>query len=441
MTSSNDNEASSTTEDAQGGSPIYDEFRERAREATTDGIAAALNDITLTQRMHPAVQSAAADLISTIISPVVTAPLLSEQFVKFPPLFTVPTPSFSEKLARIPSLITTPQSVSDQLSKGILRPLITTQQSISDHWSKGILRPLTTTQQSISDHWSKGILRPLTTTHRTFSEELARIPSPFTTPQSISDQWSKGILRPLITTQQSFGAQLLTWQTAWMRPMALLDSVRSGLAPFRNLISDQLAELSSLSRIGNLVGRIGLSMALRARDAAIRLNDEDKEFLGWFMRVWLGIKKVTVLALEATAAALLDPAWDTGDPRDVLADIRRLVTSYKRGYRLLGDTKIKKQTIVGLDRAIVDDSGVATTLLELVPSPAPTPEDAYLESELTDPRLLVVLAKLDPVERAIVDANSKGATWGVAAIMCGQDFERGEAVRRKVRGICNRMAS
>ena len=441
MTSSNDNEASSSTEDAQGEPPIYDEFRERAREATTAGIGAALNDVTRTLRMHPAVQSAAADLISTIISPAVTAPLLAEQFVKFPPLFTVPTPSFSEELARIPSMFTTPTSISDQLSKGILRPLITTPKSVTDHWSKGIIRPQITTPKSITDHWSKGILRPLITTHRSFSEELARIPSMITTPTSITDHWSKGILRPLITTQQSFGAQLLTWQTAWMRPMALLDSVQSGLAPLRNLISDQLAQLFSLSGIGNMVGRIGLSIALRARDAAIRLNDEDKEFLGWFMRAWLGIKKVTVLALEATAAALLDPAWDTGDPRDVLADIRRLVTSYKRGYRLLGDTKIKKQTIVELDRAIVDDSGLATTLLELVPSPAPTPEDAYLESELTDPRLLALLEKFDPVERAILDAKSMGGTWADAAIMCGQDFERGEAVRRKVRGICSRMAS
>lgn len=457
MTSHNRNESDPTPDEP----PSYDDFRERARHAPTGGAAeaksypldfatrraakeaenrlrsiklptAALNDATRTLRTHAAVHNAAADQILRI-APTVSAPLFTEQLAKtLPPLFTVHSPSLAELTKGMSSLITTHRSFSEQVSEGFMRPLITAYRPFSEQLpgklSEGIMRPLITAyrpfSEQLSGNLSEGFLRPLITSQRSMSE-LLKIGFPSS-----------------ITTHPPFAAQLFSWQTAWEKPMrALLDSVQESLVPLRNLIGEQLAELSSLSAFGNIVGRIGLLIARRARDAAIRLDDEDREFLGWFMRVWLGIKKVTVLALEATAAALLDPSWDTGDPRDVIADIRGLVTVHKRGYRPLWDTKIKKQKIAGLDREVINDSGGVTTLVELVPARTPTPESVYLDGEYTDPRLLVVLEKLNPVEQAILEAKSRGGTWEDAAIMCGQDLKRGEAVRRKVRRISNRTAS
>lgn len=82
--------------------------------------------------------------------------------------------------------------------------------------------------------------------------------------------------------------------------------------------------------------------------------------------------------------------------------------------------------------------GTGLTLSDLV-TDGRQPEDEALRYEIDDPRLLTVLAGLDPIERAVVRAWAYGRAenWQEAAQLTGAENSAavGERVRRKLKRL------
>lgn len=203
----------------------------------------------------------------------------------------------------------------------------------------------------------------------------------------------------------------------------------------RGMIGSLLNGWETLAGVGHRLARSGLYAALKTREAALH---GDQEAVTWFARRWLGIKRITVEVLDAVIGALLD--WNVEGDSEAIKKIRSLYKRHRKGSRLIGEIKQCGSKIESLNRPVGQRGGGEVELGLLVPG-----QDVVCTgNEFTDPRLVELFGKLDPVERQIVEARfltaDKGITWAAAAEDCGYSAAMGESVRRKVRRLSGRIA-
>ncbi|MGF0320627.1 hypothetical protein, partial [Nocardia fluminea] len=181
-----------------------------------------------------------------------------------------------------------------------------------------------------------------------------------------------------------------------------------------------------LGDLGHFLARVGYRAALSARDAALH---DDREAVGQFAQVWLGVKKVTARIIDAVIGALIDPSWEQGEVELTIENLNRLRRREARreagliGSKAKGDLRMHSVDV---------GEGEFPFVVEPLWAPRPDPEMAVLEG--FDPRIERVLAQLTATEREIVNEWAAGSsiTWGEAAIGCGHGPEKGESVRRKL---------
>ncbi|OZE58133.1 hypothetical protein CH265_23045 [Rhodococcus sp. 05-2221-1B] len=190
-------------------------------------------------------------------------------------------------------------------------------------------------------------------------------------------------------------------------------------------VSSLLDVWKVLGDFGHRAARFGLHAALAAREAVVHGEPEP---LVRFMETWLGVKP-TREGQDAVAAALLDDDWLDVTPDQAISTIGLLHKRHRSIQRPITESQLNRFKVVRLDATIGrDPNGV--TFKDLVPAQAD--RDPF-EAEFSDPTLLLILSKLDPMEQAILAAKASGArTWADAAAECGAPLKQGESVRRKV---------
>ncbi|MFF5037481.1 hypothetical protein, partial [Nocardia salmonicida] len=182
-----------------------------------------------------------------------------------------------------------------------------------------------------------------------------------------------------------------------------------------------------LGDLGHFLAKAGYGAALSARDAALQGN---REAVGQFARVWLGVRKVTAAVIDAVIGALFDPSWEQGEVELTLDNLNRLRRrETKREASLLG-SKAKGGDL----RVRSVDFGEGEFPFAVEPLWAPRPDPNMVRLEGFDPRVERVLAQLSAAERevALAWATDSSSTWGEAAVECGHGPEKGESVRRKL---------
>ena len=199
--------------------------------------------------------------------------------------------------------------------------------------------------------------------------------------------------------------------------------------PIVDTLSARVSSLLDIWKVlgdfGHRAARFGLHAALAAREAVLHGESEP---LVRFMETWLRVKP-TKEGQDAVAAALLDDDWLDVTPDQVISTIGSLQKRHRSIQRPITESQLNRFKVVRLDATIGrDPNGV--TFKDLVPAQAD--RDPF-EAEFSDPTLLLILGKLDPMERAILAAKASGArTWADAATECGAPLKQGESVRRKV---------
>jgi hypothetical protein len=224
-------------------------------------------------------------------------------------------------------------------------------------------------------------------------------------------------------------------------PAAWMTEVMRGPA---ESIAATMRGWSALADGGLWAARLALRMALAAKRAVMR---GDIDAVKRFLRDWLDFQFefVTLDLVSSASLVLLDErAWL---PDDVLAldydpcpKLRKLTLAEHRSCtRLIIDPRRRAhhKPVLSLDKRItkMDSDSTTTTLLELVVA-KPQPELAAGEDDISDPRVLRVLAKLTDRERKIADERGHvGTTWAEAAVACGGTADEGEKLRRKVKRL------
>ncbi|QII07875.1 hypothetical protein BH93_23070 [Rhodococcoides fascians A25f] len=199
--------------------------------------------------------------------------------------------------------------------------------------------------------------------------------------------------------------------------------------PIADTLSARVSSLLDVWKVlgdfGHRAARFGLHAALAAREAVLH---GEAEPLVRFMETWLRVKP-TKEGQDAVAAALLDDDWLDVTPDQVISTIGSLQKRHRSIQRPITESQLNHFKVVRLDATIGrDPNGV--TFKDLVPAQAD--RDPF-EAEFSDPTLVWILSKLDPMEQAILAAKASGArTWADAATECGAPLKQGESVRRKV---------
>lgn len=208
---------------------------------------------------------------------------------------------------------------------------------------------------------------------------------------------------------------------------------------------------STLADSGHWAARLALRMALAAKRAVLR---GDINAVKRFLCEWLGFTAefVTPDLVGSASLVLLDePAWLPDDSLaldyDPRPTLRKLTLAEHRNCtRMITDPRRRAnhQPVISLNKPITrtgSDSGSPTSLLELVAA-KPQPElDSSASDDISDPRVLRVLAKLTDRERRIAEEQGhKGTTWAEAAVACGGTPDEGEKARRKVKRLSKTTA-
>lgn len=200
-------------------------------------------------------------------------------------------------------------------------------------------------------------------------------------------------------------------------------------------IAKALQSFSALADQGVAWGWRALGAALRAQRAVLR---GDLEAIVRFLREWLGFKKTPHTLVDAASAVLLEegawlPAGLAGDDK-LCPLIKKLTVREHRNFRLIGDTQLVGRPVDSLDRKvrISEDEAVRVPLVEVVPAPPPPARD----EDISDPRLVRIIGKLNERERKILRMKAlEGRTWGDAAVSSGATLAEGESLRRKVKRL------
>jgi hypothetical protein len=126
------------------------------------------------------------------------------------------------------------------------------------------------------------------------------------------------------------------------------------------------------------------------------------------MREWLGFKRTPPTLVDAASSVLLEEAaWLPADlvvDEDVCPRIRQLTIHEHRNFRLIGDPEL-------------------CGLVEVVPAPPPPPS----EDDISDPRLVWIIGRLNERERRILRMKARGErTWADAAVSCVRRSRKGE---------------
>lgn len=129
---------------------------------------------------------------------------------------------------------------------------------------------------------------------------------------------------------------------------------------------------------------------------------------------------------------------------DPLPTLRKLTLAEHRSCtRMITDRQANHRPVISLSTPVTktgSDSGSPTTLLELVAA-KPQPELLAANDDISDPRVLRVLAKLTDRERRIAEEQGHGGTtWAEAAVTCGGTPDEGEKARRKVKRLSKTAA-
>ena len=184
---------------------------------------------------------------------------------------------------------------------------------------------------------------------------------------------------------------------------------------------------SALADGGLWAARLALRMALAAKRAVI---DGDIDAVKRFLCDWLGFRFefVTLDLVSSASLVLLDErAWL---PDDVLAldydprpKLRKLTLAEHRSCtRLIIDPRRRAhhKPVLSLDKRRTEvDSDSTTTLLDLVAA-KPQPELAAGEDDISDPRVLRVLAKLTDGEKLRRKVKRLSKAAGTPAAACRQ---------------------
>jgi hypothetical protein len=241
---------------------------------------------------------------------------------------------------------------------------------------------------------------------------------------------------PELGPARFFSTEHLTGVTSWMGAaghQSWMDGVWR--APEES-IAKMLQSFSTLADHGLAWGWRALMAALRARRAVLR---GDVEAIVRFLRQWLGFKRTPPTLVDAASSVLLEEAaWL---PIGLEADeklcprIRKLTIDEHRNFRFIGDTQLVGRRVDALDRpvTIADEPGANVTLVDVTPTPPPPPN----MDDISDPRLLWIINKLDERERRILRMKGEEKrTWADAAVPCGLAPADGENLRRKVKRLC-----
>lgn len=207
---------------------------------------------------------------------------------------------------------------------------------------------------------------------------------------------------------------------------------------------------SILADSGHWAARLALRMALAAKRAVMR---GDIDAVKRFLCDWLGfsLKRVTPDLVNSASLILLeDQAWLPDDALtldyDPCQKLRTLTLAEHRSSRLITDPhrQANYQPVMSLNKPIVGADagpGSTTTLLDLVAA-KPRPELVTTEDDISDPRVLRVLAKLTDRERRIAEERGHaGTTWAEAAVACGGTAGDGERLRRKVKRLSKSVSA
>jgi hypothetical protein len=156
------------------------------------------------------------------------------------------------------------------------------------------------------------------------------------------------------------------------------------------------------------------------------------------MREWLGFKRTPPTLVDAASSVLLEEAaWLPADlvvDEDVCPRIRQLTIHEHRNFRLIGDPELCGRPVDSPDRPVMiaPNEDESVPLVEVVPAPPPPPS----EDDISDPRLVWIIGRLNERERRILRMKARGErTWADAAVSCGATLAEGGNLRRKVKRL------
>lgn len=247
-------------------------------------------------------------------------------------------------------------------------------------------------------------------------------------------------------SQRAMHEAMGQWSSS-MRSTAWMTKAMRGPA---ESIAAMMRGWSILADGGHWAARLALRMALAAKRAVMR---GDIDAVKRFLCDWLGfsLELVTLDLVNSASLVLLeDQAWLPDDALaldyDPCPKLRKLTLAEHRSTRLIIDPRRRAnhQPVISLNEPISSPHagwGSTTTLLELV-SAKPRPELMATEDDISDPRVLRVLAKLTDRERRIAEERGHaGTTWAEAAVACGGTAGDGERLRRKVKRLSKSVSA
>ncbi|MFC9999593.1 hypothetical protein [Nocardia sp. NPDC127526] len=228
------------------------------------------------------------------------------------------------------------------------------------------------------------------------------------------------------------------WQVAnvarQLAPLDLLPGLRTWDWFPRSVHEEIVGLLGSweiLRKAGHRRAARGLRAARRARAAVLNfLGAEADAVVADFAVHWLGYAKAKAYVVEAVAAALLDDQWLGGDdPLASLDTLKGLTEDHHRVQKPLFKQKLRGGRVLYLSEPLGDGDDSTTVGDFLVFG-----QDARIDG-YEDSRVVEVLNRLEPEERRIAYAHSEYRTWEEAARHCGFPPAAGEAVRRKIKRV------
>ncbi|WP_174189220.1 hypothetical protein [Nocardia barduliensis] len=237
-----------------------------------------------------------------------------------------------------------------------------------------------------------------------------------------------------LSVADTIGAQLFRSSGIRIRDHAVYQHVFSELPVFDS-IRDIAARL--LRHVPGLPNR-ALIGARWARAAILRGDPDFEEIVDDFIWYWLEIRRITQAVHDGAIEALLEP-WDHIAPGQLLKFLRdRTLQLAKLQQGLLGSRhqhQRQRYYVGSLDIPLLESG---TTEGMRLASLNPTPEDLFVETQLSDPRLKALFTDLDPIEQRVAFLrHSAGWTWAEAAARYGQTPAYGESVRRKIKRRIN----
>ncbi|MBE1548971.1 hypothetical protein GGC64_002995 [Mycobacterium sp. OAS707] len=255
---------------------------------------------------------------------------------------------------------------------------------------------------------------------------LSEVMSGFADKMLGDPQWGPG---------RFFSTEYLTGVTSWMGAAGHQSWMDGVWRSPEESIAKVLQSFSALADHGLAWGWQALMAALRARRAVLR---GDVEAIVLFLRQWLGFKRTPPTLVDAASSVLLEEAaWL---PIGLEADeklcprIRKLTIDEHRNFRFIGDTQLIGRRVDALDRtvSITDEPDATLTLVDVVPASPPLPN----MDDISDPRLLWIIDRLDERERRILRMKAEEKrTWADAAVSCGLAPADGENLRRKLKRL------